>query len=78
MIPFGMDKQFSRVVLLAGIINIVLASVLSREFGANGAGCSILIAELIVVSGILISLEKSGIHLRDLVFTSRQGPEGVQ
>lgn len=78
MIPFGMDKQFSRVVLVAGVVNIVLASVLSKVYGANGAGCSILVAELIVVWGILISLEKSGIQIRSLIFAPAQGSEGAR
>jgi len=63
MIPFGMDKQFSRIVIAAGVANVVLACVLIPHFGANGAGVSILIAELIVASGAVIALERRGIRV---------------
>jgi PST family polysaccharide transporter len=63
MIPFGLDRQFSRIVLVAGVVNVLLASLLIRHFGAQGGGASILVAEVIVVSGIVISLQRNGIHL---------------
>lgn len=64
MIPFGMDKQFSRIVIAAGITNVVLACLLIPHFGANGAGASILLAEVIVASGSVIALERRGIQFR--------------
>ena len=63
MIPFGMDKQFSRIVIAAGITNVLLACLLIPHFGANGAGASILFAEVIVAAGSMIALERRGIRI---------------
>jgi polysaccharide transporter, PST family len=63
MIPFGLDRQFSRIVLAAGFINILLAVLLVHHYGAQGAGASILIAEVIVASGIVLALRRTGIQL---------------
>ncbi len=63
MIPFGLDRQFSRIVITGGLLNVTLGSWLIHKWGANGAGASILIVELVIVTGIVLSLEKAGIHL---------------
>ena len=61
MIPFGMDKQFSRIVIAAGISNVLVATCIIPHFGATGAASSILIAEIIVVAGILFALKSRGL-----------------
>jgi len=63
MIPFGMDKQFSHIVTAAGVVNVIVACFFISHWGAKGAGASILIAEIIVASGIVIALERRGIQL---------------
>jgi PST family polysaccharide transporter len=63
MIPFGMDKQFSGIVIAAGLANIGIACALIPRWGADGAGASILIAEMVVVSGVVFALEQRGIML---------------
>jgi polysaccharide transporter, PST family len=62
MIAFGMDRQFSRIVITGGLLNVSLGSLLIHNWGANGAGASILIVELVIVAGIVLSLKKAGIH----------------
>jgi len=63
MIPFGLDKQFSRIVIFAGLLNIALAIPLVLHFGAAGAGASILVTEVFVASGIVIQLERHDLHV---------------
>jgi PST family polysaccharide transporter len=66
MIPFGLDKQFSRIVISAGILNIAIGIPLILYFDAAGAGASILLTELFVASGIVIQLEKHDLHVLHL------------
>jgi len=66
MIPFGLDKQFSRIVIFAGLLNIVIGVPLILCFGAEGAGASILLTELFVASGIVFQLEKHDLHVLHL------------
>ena len=42
MLTFGLDKQFSRILIAAGILNLVLAVPLISTFAAQGAGASVL------------------------------------
>jgi polysaccharide transporter, PST family len=63
MIPFGLDKQFSRIVIFAGLINIAIGIPLVTGFGAAGAGASILLTELFVASGVFIQLDRHDLHV---------------
>ena len=68
MIPFGLDVQFSRILILAGVFNIILAVPLIHIFGAAGAGMSVLATEVSVTFAMFVLLERQGIH----VFNSRE------
>ena len=48
MIPFGMDRLLSRILLFAGIMNILIAVVFIKAFAAVGAGISVLVTESFV------------------------------
>jgi len=56
MIPFGLDKPLSKIVVLAGLFNVAMAIPLIRIFAATGAGISVLITEsfVTVVTGLFI------------------------
>lgn len=63
MVPFGLDKQFSRILILAGLLNVILAVPLIRLYGAEGAGVSVLITETLVTLTMAIYLERHGLSI---------------
>jgi PST family polysaccharide transporter len=66
MIPFGLDRQFSRILVFAGIFNVLLAMVLIHFFGAEGAGASVLSTEIVVTLWMMFCLKKNGLSLFSL------------
>jgi O-antigen/teichoic acid export membrane protein len=56
MLPLGMKTTFSRIVLLAGPLNIALLLTLASAFGAKGAAASVLTTELLVTLAMAVSL----------------------
>lgn len=64
MLTFGLDKQFSRILIAAGILNVSVAVPLISTFGAQGAGASVLLTEgfVTVMMGFILRLH--GINIR--------------
>ncbi len=60
MLPLGMDRMFNRIVVSAGILNVILAVSLSWRFGAMGTACSVVVSQSFVTAGMWISLARSG------------------
>lgn len=48
MVPLGMKREFTRILLTAGAFNVVTLSVLAAHFQAIGAAISVLMAEVFV------------------------------
>ncbi len=63
MITFGMEKQFSRILIGAGLINVALAIPLISAYAAQGAGAAVLIAETFVTLSMWLVLQRKGIDL---------------
>jgi PST family polysaccharide transporter len=63
MVPFGLDKQFSRILVFVGILNVLMAIPLDKFYGAEGAGACVLMAELLVTFAMVISLERRGLSV---------------
>ena len=61
MLTFGLDKQFSRIVISAGILNVFLGVPLILWSGAQGAGASVLIAETMVTLMTIFVLRRNRI-----------------
>ncbi len=61
MIPLGLDKQFSRILIVAGLINVSLALPLIHRFAAQGAGASVLFTEIIVTISMIFVLRHHNI-----------------
>ena len=61
MVPFGLDRQFSRILIVAGLFNISVAIPLIRLFAAQGAGISVLLTEIIVTSAMIVVLKNHNI-----------------
>jgi PST family polysaccharide transporter len=71
MLPFGMDKEFNRISIYAGVLNVVLAIFLSRRFGPIGTAWSVVAAQGFVSLSMFIAL------LRSRRAASRGGIEAV-
>jgi PST family polysaccharide transporter len=63
MVTFGLDRQFSRILIASGLLNIVIAVPLIKLFAAQGAGASVLIAETVVTVTMAFVLRKHNIHV---------------
>ena len=68
MIPFGLDRQFSRILIGAGLFNVAIAVPLIRSFGARGAGAAVLITEALITLTMLLVLHRR----RIFIFQARQ------
>jgi len=63
MLTFGLDRQFSRILLGSGLLNLVLGIPLIHFFGAQGAGASVLTTEVVVTITMLLSLQMHKINV---------------
>jgi PST family polysaccharide transporter len=63
MIPFGLDKQFSRILVAAGFVNVAVAIPLINWHGAQGAGASVLLTEVLVTTTMASVLARRGINI---------------
>lgn len=63
MVTFGMDKQFSSILIMSGIVNVVLAIPLIKLYRAQGASMSLLITEVLVTTSMWIVLQRNGIDI---------------
>jgi len=59
MLPFGMDRAFNRIVVSAGILNVVLAVVLSPRFGPMGTAWSVVASQGFVSTSMYVVLLRS-------------------
>lgn len=75
MLTFGMDRLVSRVLLLAGLINLTIIVPLVCALGPEGAAISLLITETFVVVACWYVVEKGHIHL--LSARKRPSPTAV-
>lgn len=63
MIPFGLDRQFSRILIAAGVFNVALAWPSIRFWGAKGAGATVLCTESFVTITMFLVLQHYGIFI---------------
>ncbi len=71
MLPFGMDRAFNRIVVSAGLMNVVLAIFLSRSFGPVGTALSVVTSQTFVSTCMFIALLRSRRN-------ERSRPTGIQ
>lgn len=67
LVVLGFDKQFSRILIGAGLFNVVLCLVLVRLFAAQGAGAAVLATEFLVTAAMISVLRRHGISTLRLV-----------
>lgn len=63
MIPFGLERQLSRVYIVAGVGGLAVSLPLIHRFGAAGAGAAVLTVETLVVVAMGDILRRHGINL---------------
>ena len=63
MLTFNYKKAFSRIIIIAGVINIILALVLTPLFKAVGVSAVVVITELFVTITMYYYLKVKGINL---------------
>jgi len=61
MLTFGLKKEFSRIIITSGVINIGLIIPLVYLYGGIGAAAAVLATELIVTISMAYRLDKSGL-----------------
>jgi polysaccharide transporter, PST family len=64
MLSFGLDKQFSRILIAAGILNLTVGIPLISRFAAQGGGASVLLTETFVTVMMGLILRLNGVNLR--------------
>jgi len=62
MLNFGLKKAFSRILISAGLVNIVLSLILVPLWQEKGTSLAVLISEIFVTLAMFIVLEKKGIQ----------------
>jgi polysaccharide transporter, PST family len=78
MIPFGMEKQLSRIYVVAALTSLCFSVPLISRFGAAGAGATVLVIEVCIVLAMWKVLAGHGIHLASKIEvnpTSAADPE---
>lgn len=63
MITFGLDRQFSRILIASGLLNLALAFPLIKLFAAQGAGAAVLTTETVVTLTMAFVLHSHGINV---------------
>ncbi|MBX0311557.1 MAG: polysaccharide biosynthesis C-terminal domain-containing protein, partial [Sulfurihydrogenibium sp.] len=58
LIPLKFEKEFSRFVMIAGFLNVILCLVLSYLFSDIGASISLVLSETILLILIIIKIKK--------------------
>lgn len=63
MLNYGMEKLFSKIIVTASLLNVVLALVLSLMFKDIGVSYAVVITELMITVTMYYVLNKKGIHI---------------
>ena len=63
MVTFNLDREFSRILIIAGLFNILVGVPLIKLFFAAGAGAAVLFTECLVTVLMIWQLKRHGIHV---------------
>jgi len=63
MLVFKRNKEYSKIVISAGVLNLILALILIPLFGGNGAAFSVLVVELYITIRILFYTQNNGLKI---------------
>jgi PST family polysaccharide transporter len=73
MIPFGLEKQLSRIYIFAGFSSLACAIPAISRFGSPGAGACLMGVEIVVIGLMWVVLKRHGI---DLLHSASPYPAG--
>ena len=65
MLNYGMKKEFSRVLMMGSLINLILSVILVPMFQEIGSATSVLIVEIFVTMTMFVYLHKKGIRIME-------------
>lgn len=63
MIPFGLTKQFSRILMVSSVCNLIFTFILVPRFSYIGTAISVVLSEILVTGMMYFYLIKSGIDI---------------
>ena len=66
MIPFGLERELSRIYVVAGLGSLGVSIILIRHYGAVGAAASVLMVEFAIIVCMWAALWHRGLHLLGL------------
>lgn len=69
MLPLKMDRQFTAIIFMAGVLNVLVAPMLARSFGEVGMASSVVMAEAAAAGGIIATCWYKGV-----IFSSAAEP----
>ena len=75
-LPLGFEVSFSVLVLLAGVLNLVLAFFLVPAYGGIGMAGSVITAEVLVAGGLIVMFHRKGGSFWPLRMASTQSEHG--
>lgn len=58
MVPLGLDRQFNRVIMAGGALNLILAVAFAPRFAQLGMAAAVVATEIFVVSTLYVSLRR--------------------
>jgi polysaccharide transporter, PST family len=62
MVPLGLDRAFSRIVLAAGLLNLALALILGPRLAGPGVACAAVAAEVFGACMLYVILHRQGLN----------------
>lgn len=62
MLPLGLDRPFNTTILLAGLIDLGLASVLASLYAGLGMACAVVSAEVYIAGSFYLILRRRKLH----------------
>lgn len=60
MLNLGMQKECARIIVFAGLVNVLMLIILTERYGALGAGVSLAITEVLVTLLMAVTLYRNG------------------
>jgi len=61
MLPLRMDREFNRIAIIAGLVNVAMALIVARRYGPIGMAISVACAETFVTASTFIALRRRGL-----------------
>jgi PST family polysaccharide transporter len=81
MLPLGMDAVYNKIIISAGVLNLLLASLLAGRWQQMGMAWSVVVSEYLVTVAVCVVLVRRKIspfsQAKDLRFRLQEQIDGV-